>query len=157
MPADRSRSARRSWRLAPLALLVLLALPLACGDDDSASGAAPAGSGSSPTAAQLNGNTYRSTSVQGQALVADTSLTLHFEANRISANAGCNQMNGGYTIDEGVLRVGNMAQTLMACPDDLQKQDDWVAALLTSNPAISLAGDTLTLSGNGVTITAKQS
>jgi hypothetical protein len=32
---------------------------------------------------------------------------------------------------------------MMACPNGMQEQDDWLAALLTSSPAITLDGDTL--------------
>jgi heat shock protein HslJ len=46
--------------------------------------------------------------------------------------------------DDGTLEVaGELATTMMACPDGLQEQEDWLAALLTSSPAIALDGDTL--------------
>jgi heat shock protein HslJ len=44
----------------------------------------------------------------------------------------------------------------MGCPDDLAAQDAWLTALLTSDPAMVLDGDTLRLGDaeNGLTLTA---
>ena len=53
-------------------------------------------------------------------------------------------MSGAANWDDGTLEVaGELATTMMACPDGLQDQEDWLAALLTSSPAIALDGDTL--------------
>lgn len=123
-------------------LLALSALALAaCGSDDD-----PA-SGSAPTADDLDGTTFESTEVTGHELVADTTITLAFQADAVSANAGCNTMNGGYTITDGTLEVATMASTMMACEDALMAQDDWLAEFLASGPEIALDGDSLTLTG----------
>jgi heat shock protein HslJ len=48
----------------------------------------------------------------------------------------------------------DMATTEMACdPPVLMDQDSWLASFLSSRPAVSLDGDTLTLSGADVTMT----
>ena len=81
-------------------LLALSALALAaCGSDDDTA------SGSAPTADDLDGTTFESTDVTGRELVADTTVTLAFQADAVSANAGCNTMNGGYTITDGTLEA----------------------------------------------------
>jgi heat shock protein HslJ len=134
-------------RFAPLLLSLVVIGAAACGDDDDSTDAAEV------TAEQLNDRTFVSTDVTGQTLVEGTVVTLVFEGGNVGATAGCNTMSGSYTVEDGVLQVGELAQTLMACTDELQPQDEWVAALLTSGPAIALAGDTLTLTGEDVTLT----
>ena len=47
-----------------------------------------------------------------------------------------------------------MAQTMMACTDDLMTQDTFLAEFLTSGPTITLDGRTLTLAGADATIVA---
>jgi heat shock protein HslJ len=130
------------------ALLTLSALAFAaCGSDDDTA------SGSAPTADELEGTTFESTDVTGHELVADTTISLAFQDDRVSANGGCNTMNGGYTITDGTLEVAAMASTMMACSDELMAQDDWLAEFLAGGPEIALDGDTLTLTGGDSTMT----
>lgn len=145
------RSALR--RAAPPALSLLVLFSAACGDDDADEGAERAGGDAAVSAEALDGRTFVSTEVTGQTLVEGTAVTLVFEDGNVGATAGCNTMTGGFTVEGGALQVEQLAQTKMACPDDLQQQDEWVAALLTSGPAIALAGDVLTLTGDDVTLT----
>jgi heat shock protein HslJ len=135
-----------------LALLTLSALALAaCGSDDDSPAAdesLPA-VGSAPAADDLAGRAFESTEVTGHELVADSTIELAFTTDSLSARAGCNSMNGGYSITDGALEVGAMASTMMACSDDLMAQDTWLSEFLSSAPAIALDGDTLTLTGDG--------
>jgi heat shock protein HslJ len=62
-------------------------------------------------------------------------------------------MSGGYSIADGTLEIGVMASTMMACADDLMAQDDWLSQFLSSGPAITLDGDTLTLAADDSTLT----
>ncbi len=135
-----------------LAVLAVSALVFAaCGSDsDSDSGS---DSGSAPTADELAGKAFTSTDVTGYELVADTEIALAFEADSISTQAGCNTQNGGYTITDGVLEVGVMMATMMACDEALMDQDEWLSDFLTSGPEIALDGETLTLTGSDATIT----
>ena len=140
---------RSGGRRAPLVLLVLPAVMAAvlslgaCGD-------------STP---DLNGRSYTSTEVRGHDLVAGSTVTLAFEDGQISANAGCNTMNGSATWDGGTLVVAEpLASTMMGCEDALAAQDQWLSSFLTSSPALKVEGDTLTLgdASSGMTLTAKQ-
>ena len=130
--------------------VLLLALVLAaCGDDDADTvdagddGGAPA---TEVTYADLDGRSFVSTGAQGYEIVADTTITLSFEDERISAAAGCNTQNAGVEVAEGQLRLTSpLASTMMGCEEPLMAQDQWVASFLEADPDIVLDGDALTL------------
>jgi heat shock protein HslJ len=63
----------------------------------------------------------------------------------VSANAGCNQLSGAYSLDGTTLVVDNLASTQMGCNPARQAQDEWLAAVLTGRPTVALSGDDLTL------------
>lgn len=114
----------------------------ACGQDETTTSA----EAESAQPVDLAGRTFESAQVSGITLADGTAVTLSFEDDGISASAGCNTMSGGANWDDGTLEIaGELATTMMACPDGLQEQEDWLGALLTSSPAIALDGDTLTL------------
>jgi heat shock protein HslJ len=144
-----------AWRAVGVAaVLSAVATMSACGDDDDDDGEDAV---AVPTSAELDGNTFSSTDVEGQELVEDSQITLSFEDGRVAAQAGCNSMNGAYTIADGTLAIQDeLVQTLMACEEPLMAQDAWLAGFLTSGPAISLADGVLTLTGDDVTITADE-
>jgi heat shock protein HslJ len=85
-------------------------------------------------------------------LVEGTRILLAFEEVRLSANAGCNTMSGGYTITAGQLLVGDLATTMMACAQPLMTQDQWLAAFLNKRPLIRLSGSDLTLEADGTIV-----
>lgn len=142
----------RSRRGAGLALALALATTLVSGCSDNGSG----GGGEDGESLDLDGRTFVAEEAQGRLLVSGTSVTVSFEDDRVSAQAGCNTMNGAATWADGTLTVpGPMAMTKMACEKGLAAQDEWLSAFLTSNPSISLDGETLTI-GNaqrGLTLT----
>ena len=141
----RTSSASTTRRLAVATIACAVAL-MACGDDSSSSSKAP-------TTADLAGRSFLSTKVEGQTMVDGTQVTLTFTADTVSAVAGCNTMNGGYTIDGSTLKVATMAQTLMACDPETTAQDAWVSALLAGSPAITLSGNDLVLKGSDTVLT----
>lgn len=57
-------------------------------------------------------------------------LQLDFSEGRVSVSGGCNRLGGGYALDGELLRVDQLAQTQMACPQPLMDQDAAIAALL---------------------------
>lgn len=145
------RPMRSRVMAAVLAALVLVAG--GCGDDGDGGGNADPGP---PTEADLDGRTFVSTESEGFTLVSGTQVTLVFEGGNLSASAGCNSMSGAYDIDDGTLEVDELASTLIGCPGDLQTQDDALRDLLTGGPGVTLDGDVLTLSGQGITLTAHE-
>ena len=103
---------------------------------------------SSPPAV-LEGRTFLSTAVtengKDRPLVANTRIRLAFAAGRISAQAGCNMMGGGYAVTGGRLVVTQLATTEMGCDGPRHEQDAWLATLLGSNPRVTLDGSNLIL------------
>lgn len=139
---ERRRCDRRSLA-GSLVLLGMVVGLSACADGTAAGGA------------DLEGRTFVSTDVAGHELVPGSEVQVIFQTDRISVQAGCNTLNGGATWEGDVLVVAvPMAETMMACDDDLMRQDDWLVAFLTSKPALSLDGSTLVLgdSAEGLTL-----
>ena len=109
-------------------------------------------------AADLAGRSFTSTEVRGHDLVEGSTITLSFEDGRISAQGGCNTLNGGATWEDDTLEVAEpMASTMMACEEPLMAQDQWLSSFLTSSPALEVDGETLTLGDDatGMTLTER--
>jgi heat shock protein HslJ len=142
----------RLWgmRQPTIVLAILASIMLgACG----AGGPVATGSpGTTPGPGGIDGRTFLSTSVTGQALVTGSRIRLTFSNGQLSANAGCNTMSGAYRIDAGTLRAPQLATTDMGCEQGLMAQDQWVAALF-DGATVALDGDTLTLNRNGIRVT----
>lgn len=142
-----------------LAVLTVLALAVTgCGDSpagpDGGSGdsgdAAGSGTGQgadpSVSGAPADG-TYVATDVTGQTLVAGTTLRLTWDGGALSADAGCNQMSGRGSVEDGRLVVADLAMTEMGCEPGRMEQDQWVAELLGSGPEITTTDEGFTLTG----------
>jgi heat shock protein HslJ len=118
----------------------MLAALVACGPNVGAGGGSDM---------ELDGRTFLSVSAttngQPHELVAGTQVRITFDDGRIGANAGCNQMSGGYEVDGATLVVDSLATTEMGCDPPRHAQDQWLAGLLTGRPTVTLAGDDLTL------------
>lgn len=106
----------------------------------------------------LSGRTFTSTEVRGHDLAPGSTITLTFEDGRISANGGCNTLNGAATWDGDTLDVAEpLASTMMACDEALMAQDQWLSEYLTSSPALAVDGDTMTLGDDTTGITLSES
>ena len=107
--------------------------------------------------AALEGRTFTATEVRGHDLVEGSAITLAFEDGQVSANAGCNTIFGEAQWDGGTLEAEQLASTLMACDDALMAQDEWLTALLTSSPTLSVDGTTLPIGdATGLTLTEEE-
>jgi heat shock protein HslJ len=141
---------RTPFQVAVLAAAVAL-LAAACGDDNSApadTDASPDG----PSVLAIDGATYLSETVTGYTLVDGSVLRLSFDGDRLSADAGCNTMGGGFSVTDGkIVLDGPMMQTEMFC-DGLMDQESWFAELLAASPAITQDGDRITLATDDVTL-----
>lgn len=79
-------------------------------------------------------------------LVEGTRVSLEFtDDGRLVASAGCNILSTDVTVGEGTLEVTGVGGTEMGCDPELQAQDEWLAAFLSTPPTWALDGDRLTL------------
>ena len=143
--------------LSRLGLLAVGAVVLAAcatgGGGASPSASASAASGGTPaTTEALSGRTFLSTGIDGADLAEGSQVRLTFEATRLGASAGCNQMSGEYEVADGALKVGMLAMTEMACEEPLMSQDAWLSGFLDGATA-TLDDTTLTLAKDGTTLT----
>jgi heat shock protein HslJ len=139
------RMTTRSLRILTAGLAAAL-LVTACGDDST--------SGSPATAADLDGRRFLLVDSSGLELADEGTVSLVFEDGNLGASGGCNQLSGPYDVDDGVLTMGPMATTEMACePASLMDQDMAVAEFLASTPTITLDGNDLALATDSITMT----
>ena len=146
---------RGSVAVAVMLALVFLGVA-GCGSDDS-SGATDesdtSASGAAVTGDDLEGTTYVSTSVTGYDLVEGSTINLSFEGPRMQLSAGCNIISAAYDVTDGTLAwTGEPAATMMACPDDLMAQDQWLIELFQDGVTATSDDSTLTLANDEVTI-----
>lgn len=74
---------------------------------------------------------------QGFVTVDDGSVTLTFEAASVHGNAGCNGFGGDWTLTDGVLAVGPLSSTRMACePASVMARESAVMADLEASVAL---------------------
>ena len=107
---------------------------------------------------ELNGKSYELTSAEGYTLLEDTTFILHFNVadngdTYLSASAGCNSMEGRYTLDDDVLLIEEMATTDMWCSDELNVQEGWLYSFLNSEPTVAQSGEKLTMVNEDSTLT----
>lgn len=112
--------------------------------------------GQAATWQDVDSLTYQSTAVTQadapKALASEDPISIRFGGSDLAAQAGCNTLTGGASITDGVLEVGQLASTRMACDPALMEQDQWLSEFLTSNPAATIDDGTLTLTSNDTVI-----
>ncbi|MBK8462154.1 MAG: META domain-containing protein [Nigerium sp.] len=80
--------------------------------------------------------------------IAGTDLTVAFgEDGGVSGSSGCNRFTGTYTVTDGLLRVGPLVSTMMACdtPTGVMEQETAFLKALESATAIQREVASLTL------------
>ena len=129
-----------------VSLLLLTVFATACGDDGGDDVTTDGGDAPEVTYADIDGKTFVATSAEGHEIVADSTISLTFADETVSAHAGCNSQNAGVELADGKLQVtSEVASTMMGCEDALMAQDQWVAGLLEADPDVTLDGEVLTL------------
>lgn len=115
-----------------------------------------AAAGCSAAGPQLADRAFLSTAVTdggvARPLVAGTRIRLSFSGSTLGASAGCNSMSGTYRLEGGRLISDGGAMTEMGCDQAREAQDQWLIALLGSQPAIRLTGDELTLESGSIVV-----
>jgi uncharacterized lipoprotein YbaY/heat shock protein HslJ len=56
-------------------------------------------------------------------------IILHSDTKRVSGSGGCNRLTGSYTLKGEQITFGQMAGTMMACPDGMEQEQAFLAAL----------------------------
>src|SRR5262245_35536039 len=79
-------------------------------------------------------------------LVPGSQIEMRFQGDSLSANAGCNTLFGGASIDGDDLVAPALASTKKACADDLTQQDTWLTDFLSTRPTIEVLDQDLWLS-----------
>src|SRR5262249_31338013 len=77
-------------------------------------------------------------------VVGGAELTLAFEADTVSGNAGCNTFHGPYEVDGEHIKIGPLAATAKACADPAieEQERDYLAALQLAS-SFQVVGDRL--------------
>jgi heat shock protein HslJ len=138
----------KSRRLAAALILAPLIL-VACSDDGGTS------SGASTDPADLAG-TWTLDAASLGSLAADassgTNVTVVFADGQASGASGCNTFIGSYeATDDGSLKFGPLASTMMACEAPLMAVETAYLGALDKVSAFAVDGD-LTLTGDDLTL-----
>ncbi len=97
--------------------------------------------------ASLAGTNWRVASVNGRTTPAVGEYYMQFEQARVGARFGCNSMGGNYVQTGNALRVSDLSQTLMGCPEPAASFERDGSAILNQPATMSWSGgDRLTLS-----------
>ena len=134
-----------------------LALPLlaacACGASKNGTDPAAAVAGVASAEARLLGGLYVLQSVNGAPVAWERQPEIEFSEGLQISGQVCNRFIGPAAYKNGVLTVPQMAMTMMLCIDDrLNQLERDFALMLREGARLSLANDTLTLSGGGLTL-----
>ena len=115
------------------------------------------GKSSSQAKPSLTGKKWLLQSIDGESISPTENQPAPFiqflpqgEANIASGNAGCNNFNGSYDIGPGELSFGNLASTLMACPE-MELERRFHRALEEVN-RFAISGNRLTLFNSEVEV-----
>lgn len=69
------------------------------------------------TEATFDGTRWQVTSLNGREVPATHMYSLSFDGDRIAGRFGCNQFGGTYRVEKDRLIAGNVASTLIGCPE----------------------------------------
>ncbi len=109
----------------------------------------------------LSSTSWTLATLGGQPLVADTAVTLNFEADgRAGGSDGCNTFGGPYQVSGDALKFGALIGTLIACEAPIMAQADAFRSALEQTARFTVMNDTLTLldaNGNVLATFAPQS
>lgn len=76
------------------------------------------------TTDSLTGTNWRVEDIDGGGVIDRSPATVQFpEPGRVAGNSSCNRYMGGYEQDGASLTFGNLAGTMMACPEPLMAQE----------------------------------
>ncbi|GAB4417534.1 MAG: META domain-containing protein [Anaerolineales bacterium] len=98
----------------------------------------------------LNGTSWELVSIDGQAPVKGSRITLIFEDGQASGNSGCNHYGGEYKVRGNKIEFGGFMSTLMACADAaIGNQEARYLELLGNAQSFEFADGQLQVYGSG--------
>ena len=99
------------------------------------------------TPQQLANSEWRMTAINGSPPSRPEMAMLSFTDDRMSASVGCNQMGGGWSVDDYRLVAGPIMSTKRGCPGPMANEEQALSELLGSTPAFVIDGNRLMLTG----------
>jgi heat shock protein HslJ len=102
-------------------------------------GCAPVKAGIPPQGASIEGR-WQVVEVKRQAAPTSGDYRIGFDAGRIAARFGCNHMGGPYRQVGGQLVVGEIASTLMGCPEPAATIERDAGMILAAPMSVSWTG-----------------
>lgn len=109
-------------------------------------GCAPVAHGLPPQGASVAGTRWQVVEVKRQAVPASELYRISFERGQLGARFGCNYMGGEYRQVGGAIHVGQVASTLMGCPEPAATFERDAGAILALPMSVSWTSrDTLEL------------
>lgn len=99
------------------------------------------GCGGEPSAL-LAGDEWTVRSLAGEPVPDEVSVTIHFlDDDRVAGSSGCNRFMGGYALTGEGLSFGQIAGTMMACPEQQMETEQRFLALLQAVNRFAIAPD----------------
>ena len=97
----------------------------------------------------LDGSAWILAELAPESLLEDVTATLVFEDGQVAGTDGCNRFRGSYEFSDGDLRIGQVASSMMACPEPIMRQARTFISALEQTRGVTLEDDSLVLRGNG--------
>ena len=106
----------------------------------------------------LNDTTWVIVTMDQLPVLEGIQTEVRFADGRVSGTAGCNRLNGTYSITRNVLTFGGMASTKMMCPQKQMAQEAKFLALLTGRltQRYTFEGDLILADEKGSRIALRQ-
>jgi heat shock protein HslJ len=106
----------------------------------------------------FEGVSWRLTTLAGKApqlsTAASRPVTARFEAGRVAGFSGCNNFTGSYTIDGDRVTLGQLATTMMACPEPEMAFESAFRGAFSGTVRYTIRGDRLSLVADSGTVLA---
>lgn len=97
------------------------------------------------SAPSLNGTEWRFIAIDGARPAGGERSMLSFQADRLSASAGCNRMGSDWRLErDRIMLAGPMMTTRMFC-EGFMDQERAIDALLSDKPVVTVTNDAMTL------------
>ena len=108
---------------------------------------------SSAAPTDLEGKTWKLTSINGQPAVPGSQATIIFNNRKVAGSTGVNQFGGNYRASGASITLSDIASTMMASTDPaLNAQEQTLLSALQGQIAYRVSGNQLQLSSGATTL-----